>query len=92
MLHGARFIWRQRVSIYKYFPRIPKYFQSTEKCVVSLYQHDQSQKMLIRALGMERYEQGDLRDLRTVISVILLRVKEDSYKCEIIDSSTLPAT
>ena len=54
MLHGARFIWRQRVSIYKYFPRIPKYFQFIEKCVASLYQHDQSQKMLIRALGMER--------------------------------------
>ena len=54
MLHGGRFIWRQRVSIYKYFPRISKYFQSIEICVASLYQHDQSQKMLIRALGMER--------------------------------------
>ena len=54
MLHGARFIWRQRVSSNKYFPRISKYFQSIEKRLVGVYQHDQSQKMLIRALGMER--------------------------------------
>ena len=54
MLHGGRFIWRQRISSNKYFPRIPKYFQSIEKRVASLYQHDQSQKLLIRALGMER--------------------------------------
>ena len=62
MLHGARFIWRQRVSSNKYFPRIPRYFQFIEKCVASLYQHDQSQKMLIRALGMERYRMAQLSD------------------------------